>query len=127
MNGISPITRIIITLCFMALLVALSVVPGHTQPSDSVFIRIIGKTPKLLQKILHFCLYGVLTLLWAWILSGIQPKIYRLLIAGAIAVVFGAAMEWYQTKVPGRYGTIFDVALNATGALFAVFGAFLLL
>lgn len=123
MNGISPIIRIIITLCFMALLVALSVVPGHTQPNDSVFIRIIGKTPKLLQKILHFCLYGVLTLLWVWALNAIQTKTHRVVIAVTVAVLFGAVLEWYQKRVRGRFGTIFDVALNAAGALLGLLGA----
>ncbi len=123
MNSFALTTRIVITLCFMALLVVASIIPGRAEPGDSVFIWLVAKTPTLLQKALHICLYAILTLLWVWTLDAIQSKSQRLVIAVSVAVCFGAAMEWYQTKVPGRFGTIFDVALNAAGALLGIFAA----
>lgn len=119
--------RIIITLFFMALLLIASIIPGRAEPGDSVFIWMVAKTPTLLQKTLHILLYGVLTVLWVWTLDAIQSKSQRLVIAVVIAVCFGAAMEWYQTRVPGRFGSIFDVALNAAGAVIGLFAAFFLL
>lgn len=127
MTSVSLTTRIVITVCFMAVLIAASIVPGRAQPGDSAFIWLVAKTPRLLQKALHVCLYGVLTLLWVWTLDAIQSKSHRLVIAVTVAVCFGAAVEWYQTKVPGRFGTIFDVALNAAGALLGLFTAIFLL
>jgi len=127
MADISLTTRIIITLCFMALLMIASIIPGRAEPGDSVFIWLVAKTPTLLQKTLHVCLYALLTLLWIWTLDAIQSKSQRLVIAITIAVCFGAAMEWYQTRVPGRYGTIYDVALNAGGALLGLCAAIFLL
>lgn len=127
MTSASLTTRIVITLCFMALLMAVSIVPGRAQPGDSVFVWMVAKTPTLLQKALHVCLYGVLTLLWVWILEAIQSRSSRFVIAFVVAVSFGAAMEWYQLKVPGRFGTIFDVAVNAAGALLGLFAAVILL
>ena len=100
----------------MALLMLVSLIPGHPKPGDSAFISLIANTPTLIQKVLHVCLYGVLALLLAWTLEGIQPRTYRFLIALIIAVTFGAVMEWCQTKVPGRFGTVYDVALNTIGA-----------
>lgn len=123
MTGFSLTTRITLTLCFMALLTLVSLIPGHPKPGDSAFIWLAAVTPTLIQKVLHFCLYGVLALLLVWTLDNIQPRTYRFLIALFIAVSFGAVMEWCQTKVPGRFGTVYDVALNAAGAALGLLAA----
>jgi len=120
-------TRMLVTACFMALLLAASIIPGRAQPGDSMFVWLVAKTPTLVQKVLHLCLYCVLTLLWAWTLDTIQSRPRRLVIALCIAVCFGAAMEWFQTRVPGRFGTLYDVGLNAVGALLGLCVAFFLL
>ena len=111
----------------MALVMLASLIPGHHKPGDSVFIWMVANTPTLIQKILHVCLYGVLALLLVWTLDGIQSRTYRFLIALIIAVAFGAVMEWCQTKVPGRFGTVYDVALNAAGAALGLLAAVFLL
>ena len=127
MANISIVTRAVITVCFMILLMALSIAPGRAQLDDTIFSWIVSRTPTTLQKMLHACLYGVLTLLWVWTLDAIYSKRYRLVIAVTVAISFGAAMEWYQTKVPGRFGTLVDVAFNAAGACLAALGAIFLL
>ena len=43
-----------------------------------------------------------------------------LLGAFLFAVVFAASDEWHQTFVPGRYGKVRDVALDALGAALAL-------
>ena len=127
MTSFSLATRVGLTLCFMALLMLVSLVPGHPRPGDSAFIWLVANTPTLLQKTLHVCLYGVLALLLAWTLDDIQSRTYRFLIALIIAVTFGAVMEWCQTRVPGRYGTVYDVALNTAGAILGLLVAMSLL
>jgi len=112
----SSTNRIVLTLCFMAMLMLVSLIPGQPKPGNSAFIGLFASTPTLVQKALHVFLYGVFTLLLVWTLDGIQSKPYRFLIASVIAVSFGAALEWFQTKVPGRFGTLYDVALNTAGA-----------
>jgi VanZ family protein len=58
----------------------------------------------------------VFALLLAWTLEDVQSRSHRFLVAFFIALAFGAAMEWLQTKVPGRIGNFFDIVLNAAGA-----------
>ena len=106
-----------LTLCFLALLTLLSLIPGNPQPGDSAFMWLAAKTPRLVQKVLHVCFYGVLALLFAWSLESVETRAYRFLISLLIAVAFGALMEWCQTKVPGRFGSAYDVALDAAGAI----------
>ena len=42
-------------------------------------------------------------------------------------VGIGAVLEWFQTRVPGRYGTIIDILLNLIGACLGLLAALLLL
>ena len=111
----------------MALLTLASLIPGHHKHGDFALTWLVAKTPALIQKVLHVCLYGVLVLLLVWTLESIQSSTYRFLIAFIIAVAFGAVMEWCQTKVPGRFGTVHDAALNAAGAAIGLLAAIFLL
>lgn len=111
----------------MALLALASLIPSRYRPGDSSVIWLVSRTPTLAQKVLHVCLYGVLAVLLAWTLDGIQPRTLQFLLSFIIAVAFGAAMEWCQTKVRGRFGTVSDVLLNAVGAATGLLAAVLLL
>lgn len=110
-------TRLLITLGVMGAVFFASAVPGRAQAGDSAFVWLIAATPAPLQKALHVCVYAVLTVLWAWTLDNLQSKTLRLVLPIAFAISFGALMEWYQTKVPGRIGSLLDVALNTAGAI----------
>ncbi len=105
-----------ITLVFASLIVALSVTPGIARPDDNAFVWIVVNTPKPLQKIMHVAVYAVYALLWIWTLASIQSRSIRITLAIIATVGLGAALEWHQTSVPGRFGTIFDVLLNTLGA-----------
>lgn len=123
-----PITaRIVLSLCLMALLVVASLVPGRARADDSLLIRAVARTPQSLQKILHVGLYGVLSVTLVWTLESVEPDPLRFAAAFVIAVALGAAMEWCQKRVPGRFGTLADVGLDAAGALLGLFAAALLL
>ena len=109
--------RWLITIAFGILVVILSVTPGRDQTDDSIFVWLIVNTPTLLQKLLHIAVYASLAFLLAWSLENVDPRPLRLAIALVLAVCLGAGLEWYQTIVPGRFGTVLDVLLNAGGAL----------
>jgi VanZ family protein len=110
--------RLLITFIFLGALFVLSTIPAREQSGDSTFVWLIARTPSLIQKSLHVALYAVLTGLWVWTLETLPMKLsQRLSMAFVFSVAFGAAMEWYQTRIPGRFGTLFDVLLNALGAV----------
>ncbi|WP_305042303.1 VanZ family protein [Geoalkalibacter sp.] len=81
----------------------------------------LGWVPPSLQNFLHIPLYGLLTFLWFGALAawGVGPR-SRLLLAGLIALGYGLFDEWYQLSVPGRFGSLTDVALNLVGILLAL-------
>ena len=127
MPNLSIGARWIATLALVALIVLLSVVPGQPKPDDSSFAWLIARTPSLIQKLMHFVIYGALAFLWSWTLESVNPRWLRIGAACVLAVGLGAALEWYQTRVPGRFGTLMDVLLNAAGAIAGLAAALLLL
>ena len=112
--------RLGITLAVSLFIAAGSVVPGHVQPGDSAFVWLVAAIPTAMQKILHVIAYAALAMLWMWTLGGIQSSPLKVATALAITFATGVGLEWYQTTVPGRYGTLTDIILNAGGAVLGV-------
>lgn len=119
--------RWIVTLSLVIAVIVLSVIPGYARAGDSAFIWLVAATPSPVQKLMHFLVYAALGWMWAWTLEGIAPRWLRLLTAFALAVGLGVALEWYQTRVPGRFGTLLDVVLNAFGVIVGLIAALLIL
>ena len=119
--------RLLVTLLLVAAIVTLSIVPGRHQPGDSAFVWLVSVTPTLLQKFLHIVAYATLALLWMWTLERISSVPLRFALVLSITVTMGIALEWYQTSVPGRFGTLTDVLLNALGSIAGVIAAVFLL
>ena len=119
--------RWLVTLIFAVVLVVLSITPGLSKSDDSVFVWLVASTPTLLQKLMHITVYGMLALLLMWSLDMVESRIARVSLTLLITISMGATLEAYQTQVPGRFGTLFDVVLNAIGAVAGVIAALLLL
>ena len=120
-------TRWVITLIFAAIVVALSISPGVERPGDNIFVWVIVRTPTLIQKIMHVTTYAALAMSWMWTLDSIESRTVRIALTIIATIGLGAILEWHQTRVPGRFGTVFDVALNALGATIGLALALLLL
>ena len=72
------------------------------------------------RKLAHFGEYAVLGTLWLLCLySFFRKKVYSFL-AFAICALIGIIDEIIQLFVPGRVGSISDVLLDSSGALFAI-------
>jgi VanZ family protein len=116
-------TAFVLSLSLMALISLASLTPHEPGHTRSVLGRVLGWTPTRVQKLLHVGLYGLLALLLVWSLGTIDAFALRLLTAFIITVGFGAVMEWCQTRVPGRVGSMADVLLNAAGAALGLLAA----
>lgn len=97
----------------------LSLTPGVPNVGHSPFVWLVDMTPKPAQKILHVCFYAVLTVALSWNLRRIDSPTARFLLASFFALGFGVLMEWLQTFVPGRFGSLTDVVLDGIGCLLA--------
>ena len=109
--------RWLITILFVGLVVILSVTPGRAQAGDSIFVWLVMNTPTPLQKFMHVVIYAGLALLLMWSLEAVESLTARIALTFALTVSLGAVLEWYQTLVPGRFGTIIDALLNTIGAV----------
>ena len=127
MTTVPVAVRLIATLMLIAVIVALSIVPGRAQPGDSVFAWLVSVTPAPLQKLMHGVAYAALTLLWMWTLEKIVSVPTQIALGFAVPVGIGAVLEWYQTSVPGRFGTLKDIMINAVGSIVGLTVALFLL
>ncbi|MFZ0676830.1 VanZ family protein [Candidatus Binatus sp.] len=70
----------------------------------------------LVRKAAHFTEYGILF----WLLIR-GPMAQRPYLALMLCVVYALTDEGHQSFVPGRTASLYDVALDSTGALFSHF------
>jgi VanZ family protein len=84
-------------------------IPGISTPSVEV-----GHT--LVRKLAHFTEYGILF----WLLIR-GPMAERPYLALMLCIVYALTDEGHQVFVPGRTASLYDVALDSTGALFTHF------
>ncbi|WP_022928498.1 VanZ family protein [Patulibacter americanus] len=89
----------------------------------------LGWIDTVLRKGAHMTEYALLALLWTWALvrrplppphADAVPGRRAVVVAAAIALTWAAVDERHQTTVPGRYGTPWDVAIDAAGVGVAV-------
>jgi len=119
--------RWLLTLALAILMVRLSLTPGQGSADSSVFGWLVSNTPTTLQKLMHIGTYAMLTFVLVWALDDTASRGMRLLLAFVLSAGLGSVLEWYQTQIPGRFGTLFDVLLNAAGSVLGLLAALLVL
>ena len=70
----------------------------------------------LVRKAAHFTEYGIL--FWLLVRGPMEQRPYLALM---LCVVYALTDEGHQVFVPGRTASLYDVALDSTGALFSHF------
>ncbi|HEV2066983.1 MAG TPA: VanZ family protein, partial [Thermomicrobiales bacterium] len=77
-----------------------------------------GLTTELTSIAGHFCAYAALSaLLWWAIEPRAMPARQRMVLALAVAVLYGLTDEWHQSFVPGRDASLLDIVVDGIGAL----------
>jgi VanZ family protein len=91
---------------WMGVIFALSAMPSLVSPFEPTYDFI-------LRKLAHVTVYVVLTLLVYGALRAHMARSARVwMLAMLIAVLYACLDEWHQTFVPGREGTVRDVAID---------------
>ncbi len=113
-------TRWLLTLVFSIVIVILSVTPARSRPGDTVFHWLVENTAAPVQKLSHVAVYAMLAVMVMWALENVEARLGRAVLTLLIVVSLGAVLEWYQLQVPGRFGSLTDVALNLAGAIIGI-------
>lgn len=118
--------RALITLALAALITGLSIAPGIERSGDDTFGWLVRVTPASLQNFAHLLCYAALAAACLWTLEPVKSGRLRVAAAFTFSASLGAYLEWQQTGIPGRYGNLADVILNALGAFGGLLAASLL-
>ena len=112
--------HILLPLGYMAVLLLLSSIPGDASP-DNLVGKVFQWVSPGWQNLLHIPLYAGLAASWLWALAGYPlGHRHRLGISLVLTMLWAIVDETYQMGVPGRYGSLTDMALNMLGASGAI-------
>lgn len=101
------VARLVPAVAWMALIFAFSHRPDLPD---------VGTLPDALTAVLgHLVAYAVLAGLVWWAVPGLAGR-RRLVVAFAVAVLYGVTDEWHQSFVPGRTPDVLDLVTDAAGA-----------
>ena len=109
--------RLTLPLYYMAALFLISSIPGDVLEVAPGFRWV---TPAW-QNLLHVPVFGGLAFSWFWALETPVPTLgHRLWAAFGLTMAYAFVDESWQLLIPGRYGSLTDLCLNATGAAIAL-------
>jgi VanZ family protein len=104
----------------MGLIHLLSSIPDHGAPQNLAERLLQWATPEL-QNLLHIPLFGGLAATWYWALRPmVRNRLALPLVVFTITIAYAFFDEWHQLRVPGRYGSLTDVALDVVGIVLAL-------
>ena len=85
-------------------------------------IAFLHNSERVVRKLAHMTEYGILTVLILAVLFGFRdlPRKYSYLIPVAAVILLGFTDEKNQTTVSGRYGSVFDVAVDVAASIITV-------
>jgi len=63
--------------------------------------------------------YGLLTLAYIYGFGNKISKVQWVVLF--LAVLYALTDEWHQSYVPGRYGSLWDVVIDALGSIISIF------
>ena len=100
---------LLVAVALMAIIWWFSSRPGAGPSPHTELVRFLER------KAAHVVLFGALWVAW-WAAFGRR----LVAVAAALTVAYGAIDEFHQHHVPGRTGTVRDVAIDALGVALAI-------
>ena len=100
--------RLLLALLWLAVMVALASTPSPEDPSSGA-----------LSNAVHAIQYAVFVLILLSVTRAVLPRLpwaALLVLAAAVALLVGAAQEWYQSFLPHREADPSDLLYDAAGA-----------
>lgn len=95
---------------------------GTSLPQQAVPVQTSG-----IDKYLHFSIYTVFGFLLTWQLLEKNKRWVAVMVAIVVSVAFGAADEWHQQFIPGRFPELADWQADSLGAVLGAVAAALTL
>lgn len=119
---VPPITFILLSIAWMLIIFYLSSLPSDLTGPDTLFF-------KILSKMLHFIIFGILSMLYFFSLKWEKPlektglKYY--LLSLVLTIVYAMTDEYHQSFSIGRTPSFKDIILDASGAIIFLSAIFL--
>jgi VanZ family protein len=106
---VTALVRWILVVFWMGVIFALSATPSLASPFEPIYDFI-------LRKLAHVTVYAVLTILvYRALRLHLARPTHAWLLAMLIPALYACSDEWHQAFVPGRKGTVRDVAIDSLG------------
>ncbi|MHC4271740.1 MAG: VanZ family protein [Planctomycetota bacterium] len=97
------------------------------MPEDMGQLRFLTELNPKIQNLLHIPLFGLLAYLWLnSLMAAGYPILNAIILSLTITILFGCVDEIYQTLIPGRYGSLTDLAFNFIGIILGTIVFYLL-
>jgi VanZ family protein len=110
--GVKQPIRIVLVLLYICCIVALSLLPVQDLPKVPLFPGA--------DKMIHFMMYFIFSLLSCWALKT-EEHFYRLFLIVLLTVGWGILMEYIQLAMHmGRNFSWYDVVANSIGVLIGI-------
>jgi hypothetical protein len=105
----------VVPVLYMGLVLMGASIPAENGEEEH-FLRFL-LLPPTLQNLVHIPAYALLAFFWRWCLAAYARAGTAVVLALVLTIGFGVFQEFYQTMIPGRYGSWSDVLFDAIGAI----------
>lgn len=109
-----PILPILLSVIWMSLIFYFSSLPASSTGPDTV-------TFKVISKMIHFIIFGILSMLYLYSLKWRMPiqrtGMWVFILSLFLTIIYAITDEYHQSFSSGRYSSVKDVILDASGAV----------
>jgi VanZ family protein len=109
---------IILSITWMYLIYFLSSLPSSATGPDTL-------TFKIISHLLHLVMFGILSILFLFTLKWNNPlsetRPFVFILSLLLTIIYAITDEYHQSFSPGRFASIKDILIDASGAIISLF------